>query len=69
MSLLREIRSTDPSTLEDIVLIMAKNIEHAYIEGGAIPGKDYDIRDLYTAAMPFALHVFKAGKITYAAEF
>lgn len=68
--LLRKIKHTDANTLEDLFLIMAKNIECSLIEGGAIPGKDYSIRDLYTWATPFALEVFKKNdSITYAAEF
>jgi len=65
--LLRQIGETDPSTLEDLILIMAKNVERALIEGGAVPGEDYTILDLYGFARPFALEVFKTKDITYAA--
>lgn len=69
--LLRDIGKTAPKTLEDLVFIMAKNIETSLIEGGAVPGKDYKIHDLYTWAMPFALEVFKdkTENISYAVEF
>jgi hypothetical protein len=57
--LLRQFETTDPNTLEDLFLIMANNIERSLIQGGAIPGKDYSIHDLFTWATPFALEVFK----------
>lgn len=58
-SLIREIRKTDPSTLEDLILIMAINVETSLLEAGAEPGKDYSFRDLWTWATPFALEAFK----------
>ncbi|ACH85054.1 MULTISPECIES: hypothetical protein [Acidithiobacillus] len=68
--LLRQVDKADPSTLEDLLLIMAKNMEHSLIEAGATPGKDYSIHDLYTWSTPFALEVFKkSDAITYAVEF
>jgi hypothetical protein len=42
------------------MLVIAKNIEEALMEGGASPGEDYTIRDLYSWAVPFALVKFKA---------
>jgi hypothetical protein len=66
--ILNNIHTTDPSTLEDLVLIMAKNIEQALIQAGAIPGTDYTIKDLFSLATPFALHEFKEGKISYVAS-
>ena len=68
--LLKEIGKTAPDKLEDLILVMAKNIEYSLIRGGASPGKDYTIKDLYSWAMPFALVVFKNPKseITYRAE-
>ncbi|WP_163560826.1 hypothetical protein [Halomonas sp. NO4] len=68
--LIRDIRHTDATTLEDLLLIMAKNMERSLIEAGATPGEDYSMRDLYTWATPFALEVFKKNdSITYAIEF
>ena len=68
--LIREIRHTDASTLEDLLLIMAKNMELSLIEAGATPGEDYTIRDLYNWSTPFALEVFKKkDRITYRVEF
>lgn len=67
--LLKRVGKTAPDTLEDLLLIMAKNVETSLIQAGATPGKDYTIRDLYTWGMPFALEVFRnSDKITYATE-
>lgn len=69
--LLRKVRKTDATKLEDLLLVMAKNVENSLIEGGAVPGKDYTIRDLYTWGLPFALSVFDSEKadIEFAVEF
>ena len=66
--LLKRVGSTAPACLEDFLLIMAKNIEASLIQGGAEPGKDYSIRDLYSWAMPFAIESFKNGTLTFASE-
>ncbi len=66
-NLLKDYDSIDPSTLEDLLLAMAKNIESSMIQAGATPGKDYTVLDLYKLAQPFALEVFqKKENITYA---
>ena len=69
--LLKKIVRTAPDTLEDLLLVMAKNVETSLLAAGAEPGKDYSIRDLYNWGTPFALDVFrcKDKEITYAIEF
>lgn len=69
--LLRKIGRTAPDTLEDLLLVMAKNVEKSLISAGAEPGKDYSIRDLYNWGTPFALEIFRSKDkdITYAIEF
>ncbi|MBU2740673.1 MULTISPECIES: hypothetical protein [Acidithiobacillus] len=68
--LIRQVGKADASTLEDLLLIMAKNMERSLMEAGATPGKDYSIRDLYTLSTPFALEVFKKNEMmTFAVEF
>lgn len=68
--LLHNITETDPKALDDVLLIMAKNVEASLITAGAKPGDDYSIRDLYSWAMPFALEVFKEkNDISYRVEF
>lgn len=49
----------NPKVLEDLMLIMARNMESAFILAGAEAGKDYTVKDLFELAQPFALHVFK----------
>ena len=66
--LLKRVGKTSPKCLEDFLLIMAKNIEASLIQGGAEPGKDYSIRDLYSWAMPFAMESFNSGNLTFASE-
>jgi hypothetical protein len=57
--LLRDIKPVSPENLDDLMLIMAKNIEESLFKSGARPGLDYSILDLYKLAQPFALEVFK----------
>jgi len=66
--LLRDIESVKPEQLSDLLLVMAKNIEESLIKGGAKPGIDYAMIDLYQLAQPFALEVFKnnINTISYA---
>ncbi len=67
--LIRDFNHVDPTALEDLILVMAKNMEHALMQGGAVPGKDYTILDCYKLAQPFALSVFKSSdKITFSTE-
>ncbi|MBC8180005.1 hypothetical protein H8E88_02665 [candidate division KSB1 bacterium] len=44
---------------------IAHNIEKAFLQVGAIPGKDYTYKDLFDIASPFVLHKFKNGSANY----
>jgi hypothetical protein len=67
--LIRFVGKTEPEALEDLLLIMAKNVESAMVTAGAEPGKDYTYRDLFTLAMPLVLEVWKtSGKVHFAIE-
>lgn len=57
--LIRYVGETNITGLEDLLLIMAKNVEAAMREAGAEPGKDYTYRDLFTMGLPFAVEIFK----------
>jgi hypothetical protein len=46
------------TVLEDLMLVMAKNMEYALQEAGAEKGKDYKILDLFNLAKPFAENIF-----------
>ena len=61
---LPHVGSTDASTLE-YLLLMAKTMVTSLIRGGTTFGEDFSIRDPYTWATPFALHVFKNGNVTF----
>jgi len=63
--LIRDLCLTDHTTLEDLLLVMAKNVECSLMEAGAKPGKDYTLLDLYKLAQPFALETYKGGKINF----
>jgi hypothetical protein len=58
------------STLEDLLLTMAKNMEYALQEAGAVKEKDYKILDLFELAKPFALEIFskKNNEMTFRTE-
>jgi hypothetical protein len=62
--LLHDIDTVAPENLDDLFLIMAKNVEEGLIKGGARPGIDYSILDLYELAQPFALEIFKRNIAT-----
>jgi hypothetical protein len=68
--LIADFGRTDPTTLEDLLLVMANNIEASLLQAGATPGEDYSFRDLYNWATPFALEVFRNDKanITFAVD-
>lgn len=59
MKLINDFELTDPNTLEDLLLIFAKNIENSLIQAGAVAGQDYNFLDLYKLAQPFVLEKFK----------
>jgi len=63
--LLNPVASTDASHLQDLLLVLAKNIEKSLIAGGAVGGQDYTILDLYKLAQPFALTAFETGKVGF----
>ena len=64
--LIRFFSSTEPEALEDLLLIMAKNVEEAMLMAGAKPGEDYTYRDLFTLATPFVLEVWRtSGKVHF----
>jgi hypothetical protein len=60
----------NPTTLPDLMLVMAKNMEYALKEAGAEKGKDYKILDLFNLAKPFAESVFvkSNGNIDFRTE-
>lgn len=55
----------EQNSLDDIYLIVARNIEHALMNTGAEPGKDYSILDLFQLAQPFVLHYVRKNDSPY----
>lgn len=69
--LIQRLEQCATGELSDEYLAMAYTIEQSLISGGAVPGKDYTILDLYKLAQPFALELFRSKEnmgYTYAAE-
>ena len=67
--LIGPIGKTDATCLDDLLLVMAKNIELSMLAAGATPGVDYTHLDLFNLAAPFVLSVFeKTDKITFASD-
>ncbi len=63
--LLKTYEQTDPKTLEDFTYLMAANMEDALLQGGAVPGKDYQLLDLYQLGMPLVLEQWKQGRLGF----
>jgi hypothetical protein len=47
-------KSLDLKTLPDYIYCIAGNVEQSLIEAGAVPGKDYELLDLFYLAVPIA---------------
>jgi hypothetical protein len=45
--------------LDDFLFTVAESVEEAFLRAGAQPGKDYNYRDLFTLAAPFAVEQWK----------
>ena len=60
--------SVDMTALEDVLLVMAKNMENALRSAGAKSGEDYKIKDLFEMATPFALEIFSKQEIHFVKE-
>jgi len=68
-NLIPYVGGTDPTALEDLLLVLAKNVEEALVASGAEPGKDYQRLDLFKLALPFAVETWKqSGKVTFATD-
>lgn len=48
----------DLNHLQDFLWAMARNVEQAMLQAGAVPGVDYTRLDLFQLAQPFALQRF-----------
>lgn len=63
--LLTTYETVDMSALEDVIYVFALNVEDALITGGAEPGKDYTILDLYKMAMPLAKDYYEKNDVNF----
>lgn len=55
--LLRTYEQADVTTYTDLLHCCAVTVEDALIQGGAIPGQDYEVKDLYKMAVPIAVNM------------
>lgn len=62
--LLEKPKPYGENAFADAFLVTACFIEDSLLQGGAKPGKDYTVVDLYTLAQPFILARFSKGEIT-----
>lgn len=53
--LLRTYERVDITTYDDLLYSCAVTVEDALIQGGAVPLRDYEIKDLYKMAVPIAV--------------
>ena len=69
--LIHYVGGNDTTSLEDLLLVVAKNIEEAMLTAGAEPGKDYTYRDLFTLSLPFAVDTWKHNrdKMSFSTDF
>jgi predicted DNA-binding transcriptional regulator AlpA len=56
--LLKTYDTVEMNSFEDTIYVCALNVEDALLLGGATPGKDYKMLDLYKLAMPVAAAMF-----------
>jgi hypothetical protein len=63
--LIPAFEALDESSLHDVMLMFARNIEDAMIDSGAVPGEDYSRLDLFKLAEPYVRDWFKAGNLSY----
>jgi hypothetical protein len=62
--LLKRPTSYGDKAFADVFLVTACLIEDSLIQGGAKPGKDYTILDLFKLAQPFVLSRYEKGELT-----
>lgn len=64
--LIQDYGGVDVTALPDLLLTLMYNVEEALLECGAVPGEDYNYRDLIEMATPFALSVFgESGEVSF----
>ena len=62
--LLKRPETYGTNAFPDVFLVTACWIEESLMQGGAQPGKDYAILELYKLAQPFVLSRYQKGELT-----
>ena len=65
MRLIKHFDNLQNDHLNDVMIIMAKNVEDSLLECGAIPGEDYTLLDLYKLASPLVAERWQTQDLQY----
>ena len=63
--LTKTFATTDCTTLDDALTCMMATIEDGLLTSGFVPGKDYQRKDLFDAAMPLVQSMFNKNNLLY----
>ena len=63
--LTKTFATTDCTTLDDALTCMMATIEDGLLTSGFVPGKDYQRKDLFDAAMPLVQSMFNENNLLY----
>jgi hypothetical protein len=63
--LTKTFATTDCTTLDDALACMMATIEDGLLTSGFVPGKDYQRKDLFDAAMPLVQNIFNENNLLY----
>ncbi len=63
--LTKTFATTNCTTLDDALACMMATIEDGLLTSGFVPGKDYQRKDLFDAAMPLVQNMFNENNLLY----
>ena len=63
--LTKTFATTNCTTLNDVLACMMATIEDGLLTSGFVPGKDYQRKDLFDAAMPLVQSMFNENNLLY----
>jgi hypothetical protein len=63
--LTKTFATTNCTTLDDVLACMMATIEDGLLTSGFVPGKDYQRKDLFDAAMPLVQSMFNENNLLY----
>ena len=63
--LTKTFATTNCTALDDVLACMMATIEDGLLTSGFVPGKDYQRKDLFDAAMPLVQSMFNEKNLLY----